>query len=199
MEIRVQVNSLIRWLAAISAILSPSLAYAHVGAGGTSGLLDGLLHPLTGPDHMVAMIAVGLWAIQCSGRATWSIPLSFVTIMSAASLIGASGTPLPFVEPGIAASVLVLGLLIVAAVRLPLAVSIALVGLFAIFHGHTHGTEMPATATGAAYGLGFLLSTALLHATGIAIGLLAGKAGAPRLVRYAGATTAVFGIYLLIP
>lgn len=193
-----QRGSLVRWLAGILTVLLPLPAYAHIGAGEASGILHGIAHPLTGADHIAAMVAVGLWAIQCGGRATWVVPLSFVTVMSATSLAGAAGLSLPFVEPGIAASVLVFGLLIAAAVRLPLAASTVLVALFAIFHGHAHGAEMPATAAGAAYGLGFILSTALLHGTGIVIGMLAGKAGSPHLIRYAGGATAAFGVYLVI-
>jgi len=185
-------------MAVFSALLSPSLAYAHVGDGGTNGIMDGMLHPLMGIDHMAAMIAVGLWAVQQGGKATWIVPLSFVTVMATASLLGATGLSLPFVEPGIAASVLVLGLLIVTAVRLPLAASIAVVALFALFHGHAHGAEMPVTAAGATYGLGFILSTALLHTTGIAVGTLAGKLETQRMIRYAGSATAAFGVYLLI-
>jgi len=194
-----RITSITQWPAAIAAaLLTPSLAYAHTGVGGTSGVVDGLLHPLTGIDHMAAMIAVGLWAIQCGGRAVWAVPLSFVTVMASSSLIGAAGIALPFVEPGIAASVLILGLLIVAAIRLPLAASMALVGLFALFHGYAHGTEMPETAAGAAYGIGFVLSTGLLHALGIVVGLAARNLAAPELIRYAGGATTAFGVYLVI-
>ena len=184
------------WLLAM--LLAPSLAQAHVGAGQTNGILNGLAHPVFGFDHVAAMVAVGLWAAQRGGRAVWVVPLSFMTAMSAGGAIGAAGIPIPFVEPGIAASVLVLGLLIAAAVQLPLLTSSVLVGLFAVFHGHAHGAEMPETVSGLAYGIGFVLATGLLHGCGIGLGLLARRWARPFLVRLAGGATVAFGVYLFI-
>lgn len=160
-------------------LLAPSVAHAHVGVGPTSGFTDGLIHPFTGLDHLAAMVGVGIWAVQRGGRALWALPLTFVLVMSIGGLLGMMGLSLPFVEPGIAASVLVLGIFIAAAVRLPLIASTLLVGLFAIFHGHAHGAEMPETASGLAYGLGFVMATMLLHCSGICLGLFAQKKASP--------------------
>src|SRR5438552_13637461 len=123
------------------ALWLPSWAYAHVGPGGSSGFLRGFSHPLTGLDHIVAMVAVGLWAAQRGGRSIWLVPVTFVIVMALGGVLGAAGIALPWVERGIIASVLVLGVLIAAAVRLPLAAATLLVGLFALFHGHAHGAE----------------------------------------------------------
>lgn len=177
-------------------MLVPLMAHAHVSVGHTNGLAHGLLHPLTGLDHIAAMIAVGLWAAQCGGRAAWVVPLSFVTVMLLGGLIGMAGISIPFVEPVIVASVLVLGLLIAAAVRLPLVASSLLVGLFAVFHGHAHGAEMPATASGLAYGIGFVLATGVLHCCGIGLGRFAQRLAGPRLAQYAGGAIVALGVYL---
>jgi urease accessory protein len=178
--------------------LSPSLAHAHTGVGSTSGIWSGLAHPATGIDHILAMVAVGLWAAQRGGRAIWLVPLAFITVMAVGGVLGMMAISIPFVEQGIVASVLVLGVLIAAAVRLPLVASMILVGLFALFHGHAHGAEMPDTAAGLAYGLGFILATACLHGIGISLGVVAQRFGTERLVRYAGGAIAVFGLYLLL-
>ncbi len=151
--------------------LLPSLAQAHPGIPGhTHGFDNGLFHPLTGLDHICAMIAVGLWAAQRGGRALWLVPLTFVSVMAFGGALGMSGIALPFVETGIVASVLILGVLIAAAVRLPLMASAAMVGLFALFHGFAHGAEMPDTASGLVYGIGFIAATAILHLCGIGLG-----------------------------
>lgn len=176
----------------------PSSAYAHVGVGPTSGLLNGLAHPTTGIDHICVMVAVGLWAAQRGGRAIWLIPLAFVGVMAVGGVLGMMAISIPFVEQGIVASVLVLGVLIAAAVRLPLVASMTLVGLFALFHGHAHGAEMPDTAAGIAYGLGFILAIICLNGVGISLGLLAQRVGTERLVRYAGGAIALCGIYFCI-
>lgn len=185
-------------LAPLLVLSLPTLAYAHVGVGPTSGWLAGLAHPITGLDHLAAMIGVGLWAAQRGGRALWLVPLTFVLVMSLGGLLGTAGIAMPFVEPGIVASVLILGVLIAAAVRLPLVASVLIVGLFALFHGHAHGAEMPETAAGVAYGLGFLFTTACLHLAGVRIGLTAGTFGSTRMVRYAGGAIALFGVYLCL-
>jgi urease accessory protein len=159
--------------------------------------MHGLSHPLAGFDHIAAMVAVGLWAAQRGARSLWVVPLSFVIAMSVGGVIGATGISIPFVESGIGASVLVLGLLIAASVRIPLMASSLLVGLFAVFHGHAHGAELPETVSGLTYGIGFVLSTCLLHGCGIGLGFLAQRLTSPQLVRYAGGVTAAFGAYLL--
>lgn len=190
---------IVRWMWwMVAVLLAPALAQAHVGVGQTSGFMHGFTHPVTGLDHVAAMVAVGLWAAQRTGRAIWMVPLTFVAVMSLGGLLGMGGVSIPFVEPGIAASVLVLGVLIAAAVRLPLVASSLLVGLFAIFHGHAHGMEMPATSSGLVYGIGFVLATGLLHGCGIGLGLCAQKLSSPRAIRYAGGAIAAFGLYLCV-
>ncbi len=188
-----------QWLVFLSVVLGiPSLAEAHVGVGQTTGFFSGLAHPIGGPDHLLAMLGVGLWAAQRGGRALWLVPLAFVSVMAIGGLLGMAAVSLPLVERGIVASVLILGILIAAAVELPLAASVLIVGLFALLHGHAHGAEMPTTASGLSYGVGFILATALLHLCGIGLGLLAQKAGSPRLIRYAGGAIAVCGVVLML-
>jgi urease accessory protein len=177
--------------------LVPSLAQAHPGAPGhTHGFSNGLLHPLTGLDHICAMVAVGLWAAQRGGRALWLVPLTFVSIMIVGGILGMGGVGIPYVEQGIAASVLVLGIFIAAAVRLPLAASMAIVGLFALFHGYAHGAEMPDSSSGLAYGIGFVVATASLHLSGIALGIAAQRFASAQFVRYLGGGIAACGVYL---
>lgn len=199
MKSYVQTNSMFQWmLLTFTMLLAPSVAHAHVGVGQTGGFMLGLAHPVTGLDHMAAMVAVGLWAAQRGGRGVWGVPLSFMMAMSVSGVIGAAGISVPFVEPGIGASVLILGLLIAAAVRIPLIACSVLVGLFAVFHGHAHGSEMPVMASGLTYGIGFILSTVLLHGCGIGLGLLSRRLAGAHLIRYAGGAAAAFGIYLFI-
>lgn len=177
-------------------LLIPSLAQAHPNGGAAVGFVSGVAHPLTGLDHLLAMIGVGIFAVQRGGRAIWMVPLAFISVMTLGAILGAAGLAMPFAEKGIVASVLVLGVLIAAAVRLPLVASTILVGVFALFHGHTHGAEMPATALGWLYGLGFLLTTAGLHLSGIGLGLAARKINSEKMIRYAGGAMALCGIYL---
>ena len=178
--------------------LLPSLAYAHTGAGSTSSFISGITHPTGGLDHLLVMVAVGIWAAQMGHRSIWAVPLAFVSVMALGGVLGISGTAIPFAVQGIVISVLVLGVLIAAAVKLPLVASAVIVGLFAVFHGHAHGAEMPDTVSGMAYGIGFILSTALLHMGGIGFGLLMQKIYRPQLVRLAGASIAAFGGYLCL-
>lgn len=179
-------------------LVAPSLAQAHPLPGQSSSLLGGLAHPLSGLDHILAMVAVGLWAAQLGGRSVWLVPAAFVGCMSIGGGLAISGFSLPMVETGIAVSVLVLGILIAITARLPLAASMALVGLFAVFHGHAHGTEMPASVSGLSYGLGFVLATAGLHACGISIGRLAQQQSTTPLLRFAGAAIALVGLFLCL-
>lgn len=176
----------------------PSVVHAHILPGQASGFTGGFQHPLFGLDHILAMIAVGLWAFQLGGRAVWFVPLTFVSIMAVGGVFGMSGLHVPFVEEGILLSVLILGILIAAAARFPLAVSMAIVGLFALFHGHSHGTEMPLNASGFGYGVGFVLATALLHGCGIGLGAVIVQSTSPKIVRYAGAAVVAGGLYLCI-
>jgi len=152
-------------LFAYAAILPVAEAHTFGAQGG--GLATGLTHPLLGLDHLLAMIAVGIWAGQLGGRALWFVPLTFVSVMSAAAALGSFGITLPMVEPAIACSVLVLGLLIAGSVRLPTIAGVGIVGLFAVFHGYAHGLELPQAASPILYGIGFVLATSLLHGLGI--------------------------------
>ena len=143
------------------------VAEAHTFGSQGAGLMAGLTHPFVGLDHLLAMIAVGIWAGQLGGRAVWLIPLTFVSVMTAAATLASFGLLLPLMEPAIACSVLVLGLLIAGSVRLPTSVGALLVSLFAVFHGYAHGLELPQAASPILYGAGFVLATALLHGLGI--------------------------------
>ncbi|MEM6440365.1 MAG: HupE/UreJ family protein [Pseudomonadota bacterium] len=156
-------------------ILLPCVALAHAdhSHGGPGGFLSGFLHPLAGWDHVLAMVAVGLWGAFLGAPAIWLLPVVFPLVMALGAALGILGVPLPAVEAGIAASAAVLGLMIVLKARLPLPAAAAIVGVFAIFHGHAHGTELPKAATPAAYAVGFVLATGLLHMLGIAFGALA--------------------------
>jgi urease accessory protein len=186
-----------RVFALLSAILLvPSLAHAHVGVGDTCGFLHGMGHPLSGLDHICAMVAVGLWAAQMGGRAIWAVPLTFVSVMALGGALGMLGINFAFVETGIVISVLTLGVLIAASVHLPLAASIAVVGLFAIFHGQAHGAEMPESASGLAYGAGFIIATAFLHACGIGLGIAIQRLASRAVVRFAGIAIVLCGGYL---
>ncbi|MBI1886975.1 MAG: HupE/UreJ family protein [Nitrosomonadales bacterium] len=177
--------------------LLPFFAHAHVGVGETGGFLHGLAHPAGGLDHVCAMLAVGLWAAQTGGRSVWAVPLTFVSVMALGGALPLLGISLPLVEQGIALSVLLLGLLIAASVRLPLTLSGSMVGLFALWHGHAHGTEMPAFASEIGYALGFMLATAALHAIGIAFGLSVQQLMREHVIRAAGASIALCGVYLV--
>jgi urease accessory protein len=179
-------------------LLIPTLAHAHVGVGPTNGFYHGVIHPLSGLDHLCAMIAVGLWAAQRGGRALWAIPLTFVSVMALGGALGMAGFQIPYVEQGIIASVLLLGVLIAAAVRLPVLASAVIVGMFAIFHGLAHGAEMPVTSSGLAYGVGFGAATALVLAFGIGLGITAQRLASPTWVRTAGGAVAGCGVYLLL-
>jgi urease accessory protein len=190
-----------RALLATALILVPSLAFAHPGLPGhTHGFVDGVMHPLTGLDHLLAMVAVGLFAAQLGGRALWAVPASFVTMMATAGFAGMNGIALPLTETGIALSVIALGGVIALRASMPLAAAMAMVGFFAIFHGYAHGIETPDNASGLLFGLGFVAATALLHGIGMAIGLTIGRiqgAYGRNLVRVAGSAAAVIGVAML--
>jgi urease accessory protein len=162
-------------------------------------VLHGFAHPFTGLDHLIAMLAVGVFAVQLGGRALWLVPGTFIAVMAAAGIAGAMGIALPYVETGVALSVLALGAAIAFAVRVPVALAMALVGFFAIFQGYAHGTEMPPGAFGLFFGLGIVAATAILHAIGIAFGVLIGQAaGGRRIAQFAGGAAAVVGAVLLV-
>jgi urease accessory protein len=186
---------------AIVMMMAPSLAFAHPGPAHAHGLTDGFLHPLTGLDHVLAMIAVGLLAAQLGGRALWITPLSFMAMMAVSAGLGAAQVTVPFVEVGIALSITTLGAVLLFGVGLPTVAAAALVGFFAIFHGYAHGAEIPSAARALSYGVGFLIATALLHLAGISLGIFARQAAItlrPRLFRLAGGMFTVAGIAALV-
>lgn len=185
--------------AILTLVATPALAHLNPAEHGS--FAAGFSHPLFGPDHILAMVAVGLWAALLGGRALWLVPAAFVATMMAGFMLALAGAPLPFVEPVILASVVAIGLQAAIALKVPTPAAMAMVGFFALFHGHAHGGEM-GSAGAAAYGLGFALATALLHVAGIGIGL-----GLPRLfgsdmgriiARLAGGATALAGIWLAV-
>lgn len=189
-------NYPIATLAALGAGIAAAEAHTLGTAG--AGLAQGFAHPLGGLDHIVAMVAVGLWAAQLGGRALWAVPATFVAAMALGAGAGVAGLPLPQVELGILGSLLVLGLLVAGAVRMPAAAGAAIIGFFALFHGHAHGSELPEAASAVLYAGGFVLATALLHAAGVALGLaLRGDRGI-WLVRAGGAATAAAGLSLIV-
>jgi urease accessory protein len=185
---------------AVAAVLMPATAWAHVGAGSTSSFSSGFLHPIGGLDHVLAMVAVGMVAANLGGRALWAVPLTFVALMAGGGLLGIEAVDIPYVEAGIALSVVVLGSMVALQVRWPVAAAMALVGVFAIFHGHAHGGEMPADASGAAYAAGFMIATALLHLAGMALGIGLQQAGSVywhRTAQLGGGAMALAGVALL--
>jgi urease accessory protein len=178
-------------------LLTPAAARAHVPGGGASGFLAGLRHPVSGLDHVLAMISVGIWGAQLGPPAVWLLPVTFPMMMAVGGFLGLAGISLPGVEIGIALSALLLGLAVAREARPGLAVAAALVALFAIFHGHAHGAELPAGQDGVLYSVGFVVATGCLHAAGIAIGLVhRWKAGRAAL-RVAGAAVALAGLAFL--
>lgn len=186
---------------AAALVLAPTVALAHAGHGDASGLVTGFTHPITGIDHVLAMVAVGVLAAQLGGRALWLVPLSFVGIMVIGGALGIAGIPLPFAELGVALSVVILGLAVALPFRLQTLAAVALAGFFALFHGHVHGAEMPAAAPAVYYATGFIASTVLLHVTGVCLGLQLGpsKGRLGRLVvKAGGGAMAVFGAAILV-
>lgn len=180
--------------APLSLALFASVAHAHPGHG--TGVVAGLVHPLTGWDHLLAMVAVGLWAAQMGGRARWALPGTFVGSMTVGAMVGLAGVAPPGMESMILVSVLLLGTLVAGAVRLPLRAGLPLVGLLAFFHGAAHGAEMPADAASEYFLAGMVASTAALHAAGVGLGVLAQRLKAPSVVRWAGAAIVAGGLLL---
>ncbi|MBX5171003.1 HupE/UreJ family protein [Rhizobium sp. NZLR1b] len=187
-------------LLALAAAALPAVAYAHTGVGQTSGFIHGFSHPVSGLDHILAMVMVGVFAFQLGGRAIWLVPTTFVLVMAFGGALGVAGVNVPFVETGIALSVVVLGAIVALNVKAPTAVAMGVVGLFAIFHGHAHGAEMPENAAGAAYAAGFMMATALLHVGGLALGYVIGRAGERQgvfVTHAAGGIAAISGVGIL--
>lgn len=184
-------------IAAVPAVLfaiSPALAHSGSVAGGFVG---GIAHPVFGPDHVAAMVAVGLWGAFLGAPAIYILPVVFPLVMAAGGVLGILGLPLPGVEIGIATSAVVLGMMVALAARPPLWVAAVLVGAFAIFHGHAHGAELPPGADALAFSVGFVVATGLLHLAGIAFGLLARWRTGRLAVRSAGGAIAIAGLMFL--
>lgn len=179
-------------VAATLIVLAAQPTFAHTGAE-LGGLAAGLLHPVSGVDHLVAMVAVGLWGAILGAPALWVLPVLFPVLMALAGAAGAAGVPLAGVEIGIALSGIVLGLMVLFAVRLPMWAAVAMVGVFALFHGHAHGTELPSAANPLVYAIGFVVATGTLHMVGIALGLVAKWPAGRVAVRAAGAAIALAG------
>ncbi len=185
-------------LALLVLALAMAPARAHVQAGEVGGFVSGFRHPISGLDHVLAMVSVGLWGAQLGAPAMWLLPVVFPMVMAFGGFLGLAGVPLPGVEVAIALSAVLLGLAVAKEARPPLAVAAALVGFFAIFHGHAHGTELPAGQSGILYSIGFVVATGLLHLTGIAIGLIHRWTWGRVALRVAGGGVAVAGLVFLV-
>lgn len=184
---------------ALAILLMSPPAVAHIVQGAQGGFGSGFAHPLTGPDHFLAMFAVGLWGAQMGGRPVWTLPVTFPLIMVVGGIIGMLGIALSGIEIGIALSILALGLAIAFAWRPPEWVALCLIGFFALCHGYAHGAELPLSADPADYAIGFVLATGLIHLSGIGVGLGLNKPMAGQLSRALGAVIGLGGIYFLVP
>ncbi|MGX5828172.1 HupE/UreJ family protein [Mesorhizobium sp. 43Arga] len=188
------------YLSAVSFVLifMPTAVQAHIVQSGTGGFGSGFEHPLTGPDHFLAMFAVGLWGAQIGGRSIWTLPVAFPLIMVAGGVAGIVRVPLPGVEIGIALSIIALGLAIACAWRPAEWMALLLIAVFAICHGYAHGAELPNAADPADYAIGFVIATGLIHLLGIGVGLVLGKPFGGRLSQALGGLIAVGGVYFLV-
>ena len=190
-----------RWSAQIFmaclAVLASSTAAAHTEEGVIGGFISGFLHPIYGPDHVVAMVAVGMWGTFLGNPGIWLLPVVFPLVMALGGAMGVLGIPLPMVEVGIASSAVVLGLMVLLAARPPLWVAAVIVGVFATFHGHAHGTELPGAANPLSYAIGFVLATGLMHLLGIGFGMLSRWPAGTLAVRGGGGIIAILGILFL--
>ena len=185
-------------LAAIWFAAAP-MALAHVSGDATGGFGSGFQHPWSGLDHIAAMVAVGLWGAQLGAPAIWLLPVAFPLVMSVGGFLGLIGVPLPGTEIGIGASALLLGLAVAAQFRPKhLAWAAGLVGIFGLFHGHAHGTELPPGENGLFYSLGFVIATGILHGCGLAIGEIHRWARGAKVLRTLGAVIALAGVYFLV-
>lgn len=199
-HVKLDKGSLARSLAtAVLLALLSSLAHAHVETGSASGFVSGFLHPIFGLDHLIAMVAVGLWGAQLGSPAIWILPITFPIVMALGGVLGVLGLPLPGVEIGIAASAVVLGAMVAFAARPPLWFAALIIAAFAILHGHAHGTELPSAVNPLSYGVGFVIATGLLHLVGILIGLLVRWPAGTWVVRASGGAIAALGVYFLGP
>lgn len=184
------------WLATAALLASPA-AFAHVGHGDTQGFISGLSHPFSGWDHVLAMVAVGIWAAQLGRAALWALPLAFPLLMALGGMAGMAALGLPGIEAGIALSSIVLGALVLAKVQMQVVFAAVLVGALALFHGYAHGAELPASANGLHYAIGFVLGTLVLHALGMLLGLLHNTSAGSLVLRGMGAGIAGAGAVFL--
>jgi len=187
-----------RWMTILLPMLFwAQVAFAHPQQGEAKGFVTGFRHPISGLDHVLAMVAVGLWGAQLGSPAIWLLPVAFPMVMAFGGMLGLMGVPLPGVEYGIAASAILLGAAVLFEVRPPLALAAVLVGTFAIFHGHAHGTELPPGQSGLLYSMGFVIATGCLHAVGITIGAVHRWGWGQRLLRFAGGVVAAGGMFFM--
>ncbi len=184
-------------LALLAFLFGAPAAHAHVQQGEATSFVTGLGHPVSGLDHVLAMLAVGLWGAQLGSPALWILPVTFPMMMALGGMLGLVGVPLPGVEMGIAASAVLLGLAVMSDLRPPLASAVILVGIFAIFHGHAHGTELPAGQSGLLYSMGFVVATGCLHGVGVAVGLIHRWPWGQTVLRAAGAAIALAGVFFM--
>jgi urease accessory protein len=186
------------WLfLATAVVLLPATAHAHAQVGETSGFAVGFVHPLSGLDHIIAMVAVGLWGAQLGSPAIWMLPVTFPLVMAFGGFLGLIGVPLPGVEIGIALSGVLLGAAVMTESRPPLYVAAALVAIFAICHGHAHGAELPPGTSGLIYSIGFVVATGLLHACGIGIGTIHRWSYGRLALRALGGLISAGGVFFL--
>ncbi|MDH4440491.1 MAG: HupE/UreJ family protein [Rhizobium sp.] len=183
---------------ALAIFTIPTMADAHILSGEGGGFLHGFEHPLSGLDHMLAMFCVGLWGAQMGGRSVWSLPIAFPLIMVAGGIMGIAGIPLPAVESGIALSIIVLGAAIACLWRPPEWLALAVIGIFAIFHGYAHGAELPNATDPADYAFGFVVATGLIHLAGIAVGLGFQRLHGGQFARALGGLIGLGGVYFLV-
>ena len=187
-----------RWTTLVVLVfLSAQAAFAHPQKGEAVGFLTGFRHPISGLDHVLAMVAVGLWGAQLGSPAIWLLPVAFPMVMAFGGMLGLMGVPLPGIEYGIAASAIALGAAVMFEWKPPLALAAALVGVFATFHGHAHGTELPPGQSALLYSMGFVIATGCLHAVGIGIGTVHRWPWGQRLLRVAGALVSMGGVLFL--
>jgi urease accessory protein len=178
-------------------LICAQAAQAHVHKGEAVSFLSGLKHPISGLDHVVAMVAVGLWGAQLGAPAIWVLPVAFPMVMAFGGMLGLLGVPLPGMEIGIAASAILLGAAVMMELRPPLGLAALLVGFFAIFHGYAHGNELPAGESGLLYSIGFVMATGCLHAAGISIGLVHRWNWGQRALRVVGGAIALAGMFFM--
>lgn len=180
-------------------LLDTRLAAAHIMTGPMGGFASGFEHPLSGPDHLLAMFSVGLWGAQMGGRAVWSLPVTFPLIMCIGGVLGIAGVAMPGIELGIACSILVLGVAIGLEWKAPEWLAVVIVAFFAIFHGYAHGAELPLAADPAAYAVGFVVATGMIHVLGVVVGLLVGRLYYGKVSRAMGGLIMLGGLFYLVP